>query len=141
MYKVWYWLRGLMEVDLCGDRQMAMRRAAAIFTSEQSGKLRLAGVEDERGELLPLADFHEYVRGFRLRNLGEQPSQSPKYFVEVRSPVLLRESIEDEWVRYSVHPTEKDAYVYRGVAEKTFGAGRVRVSPAVAVVQQERVAP
>jgi hypothetical protein len=139
-HKVWYRYRGHLEVDVVEDRKAALRRAAAIFVNERRTGLSLTGIEDDSGGLLDLDSyFQDYLRGYRIRGLDEEPVESPKWYVEVWSPVSVREDVDDDWVRVAIEPTRERAERGYAEAEAVFGASRVRIRPALAV-QLEAVA-
>lgn len=137
MNKVWYRNDGKLEVDVIADRTAALRRAAAIATDRIGSKLLFVGIEDERGEMVPLAEFDDYVQAYRVRGLANEPAVCPKYYVDVRPPAAVRKVVEDEWVRYAIESTRARADKKAMEAEVVFGSGRGRVRVVGALTRPE----
>ena len=127
MNKVWYRNSGRLEVDTFADRTAALRRAASMVTDRVGGDLVFVGIEDERGGMIPLGEFDDYVRGYRARGLADEPAVCPKYYVDVMPPDEVRKGEADEWVRYAIEGTRVRADKKALEAEEIFGSGRVRV--------------
>lgn len=127
MYKVWYHLRGWMQVDLVEGSTLALRRAADLLDNPD---VDLAGIEDPSGDLVERGFFIKFLEGYQLRKLDANPVAVQQWHVEVRSPLTVQRDIADEWVRWSAE-TDRDAAERRAAeVEKLFGAGRVRVAGA-----------
>lgn len=127
MNKVWYRNGGQLEVDVFAESKAALRRAASIVTDKMGSDLLFVGIEDDRGRMISLSDFDEYVEGYRKRGLAGEPAVCPKYYVDVQPPPSVRKVVEDEWIRYAIENTRVRADKKALEAEMTFGAGRVRV--------------
>jgi len=136
-YKVWYRNRSILEVELAEDGKAALRRAAAIFTHEgdEDTDLCLVGVEDDRGELVEMEGFDRYLSSYRMRDIEDV--DSPKWHIEVSSPMQLRESVEDEWVRYSSDGSLQRAKEQASEVASVFGQSRVRIVPSPAITLED----
>jgi hypothetical protein len=137
MNKVWYRNDGQLEVDVFAEPKAALRRAASIVTDKMGSNLLFVGIEDAQGRMVPLGEFEDYVRGYRVRGLANEPAVCPKYYVDVRPPASVRKVVEDEWIRYAIENTRVRADKKALEAEVTFGAGRVRVVGVVTKAEAE----
>jgi hypothetical protein len=134
--KVWYRRNGALEVDVYADHTAALRRSASIITgavNTELGELEFAGLEGADGKVADRAQLDEYVRGYRVRGLGEEGQVCPKYFVEVRAPREVCLMNESPWVRVAIESTELRAEKKAVEAVTVFGAahGRVQIVPAI----------
>lgn len=130
MYKVWYHLRGWMQVDLVEGSTLALRRAADLLDNPD---VELAGIEDPTGDLVAREFFIKFLEGYQLRKLDERPVAVQQWHVEVRSPLAVQRDIADGWVRWSAETDRGAADRRAAEVEKLFGVGRVRVAGATPV--------
>jgi hypothetical protein len=138
-FKVWYRISGDLEVDVFSEKQDALRRSAAIICDRIGSELEFAGLENPDGHVETRQDLDQYVRAFRSRGLNSDPGVCPKYYVEVQSPLAVRQRNGDLWIKYGIEPTRVRASLKANDAIEAFGAERVRVTAVSTLTSEESV--